>query len=145
MWYSASILDNVKHWRVFHDDHEIKRLLELTGEFSTSLIDHDQDVELDESASWTTNLIGSHKIIELKGNFIPKGLVPLERLFSKDDTLLNPTMQYFEENVLSYNIGIVDEPKMIKISKTLSKEERNKHIKLLKEFVDNFSLPCMKI
>ena len=111
----------------------------MTGEFSTSLIDHDQDFEFDEIASCSINSISNHKIIELKGNFIPKGLPPLERLFSKDDTLLNPTMQYFEENVLSYNIGIVDEPKMIKISKTLSEEERNRYIKPLKEFVDIFS------
>ena len=36
--------------------------------------------------------IDDHKIVELKGNFIPKGLVPLERLFSRDDTLLKPTL-----------------------------------------------------
>ena len=49
--------------------------------------------------------IENHKIIELKGNFIPKGLVPLERLFSKDDTLLKPMLQTIEENVVDYNIG----------------------------------------
>ena len=37
--------------------------------------------------------IADHKIVELKGNFITKGLVPLERLFSKDDTLLKPALQ----------------------------------------------------
>ena len=57
---------------------------------------------------------------------------PLERLFSKDDTLLKPTMQYSQKIVLSCNIGSVDEPKMIKISKTLSEDERNRYIKLLK-------------
>ena len=36
--------------------------------------------------------IVDHKIVELKGHSIPKGLVPLERLFSKDDTLLKPTL-----------------------------------------------------
>ena len=50
--------------------------------------------------------------------------MPLERLFSKDDTLLKPTVQSIEENVLSHNIGSKNEPKMIKISKTLSEKRK---------------------
>ena len=92
----------------------------------------------------TSNSIGNHEIVELKGNFIPKDLVPLEILFSKDDTLLKPIVQSIEENVLSYNIGSENEPKMIKISKTLSEKERNMYIKLLKKFVV-FLLGHMKI
>ena len=48
-------------------------------------------------------------------------------------------MQSSEENVLSCNIGMVYEPKMVKICKTLSNEERNGYLKLLKEFVDIFA------
>ena len=62
--------------------------------------------------------------MELKGNFIPKGLVPLERLFSKDDTLIKPTLQTTEENVMEYNIGSENQPQMIKLSKLLSDDER---------------------
>ena len=83
--------------------------------------------------------IVDHKIVELKGNFIPKGLVPLERLFSKDDTLLKPTLQTTKENVMDYNIGSEVEPKMIRMSKSLSKGEKKKYISLLKEFVDIFA------
>ena len=75
---------------------EIKRFLELTGEFSNSLIDQDQDDEVEEADEYSENEIAGHNIIELKGNFIPKGRVPLERIFSKDDTMLNPTMQSSE-------------------------------------------------
>ena len=82
--YRHSVLDNIKEWRVFEDDLEIKRFLELTGEFSNSLIDQDQDDEVDDIVEYSENTIVEHKIIELKGNFIPKGLVPLERNFSKD-------------------------------------------------------------
>ena len=32
--HRPSIHDNIKHWRVFQDDMEIKKFLELTGEFS---------------------------------------------------------------------------------------------------------------
>ena len=72
---------------MFQDDHEIKKLLELIGEFLTSHIDEEQDDDVDEFPSFTKQSIVNHKIIELKGNFISKGLVPLERLFLKDDTL----------------------------------------------------------
>ena len=112
----------------------------MTGEFSTSLIDQDQNIDWDESASCTKDSIGNHNIVELKGNIIPKMLSPLERLFSKDDTLLKPTLQSSEKNVLSCNIGTMDQPKMVKVSKELSNRERNKYVKLLQEFIDIY---CM--
>jgi ribonuclease HI len=39
--YKPSILENVKHWKVFEDDLEIKRFLETVDEFSASHIDQD--------------------------------------------------------------------------------------------------------
>ena len=71
---------------MFQDYPKINKFLELTGEFSTSHIDEEQDYVVDEFPSLTEQSIANHKIIELKGNFIPKGLVPLERLFLEDDT-----------------------------------------------------------
>ena len=51
--YRPSVPDNIKQWRVFEDDLEIKIFLELTGEFSNSLIDQEQDdgTENDEEYS----------------------------------------------------------------------------------------------
>ena len=46
--YRPSVPDNIRQWRVFEDDLEIKRFLELTGEFSNSLIDQDQDDEVED-------------------------------------------------------------------------------------------------
>ena len=91
--YRPSVPDNVKQRKVFEDDIEIKRFLELTGEFSNSLIDEEQDDEVEDFKDSAKNEIAAHKIIELKSNFIPKGLVPLERIFSKDDTPLKPIVQ----------------------------------------------------
>ena len=91
--YRPYVPNNIRQWRVFEDDLEIKIFLELTWEFSNSLIDQDHDDEVDNTIEYSENTIVEHKIIELKGNFIPKGLVPLERIFSKDDALLKPTMQ----------------------------------------------------
>ena len=81
--YRPSVPDNIKQWRVFEDDLEIKRFLELTGEFSNYLIDQEQDDGTENAEGYSENEIAGHKIIELKGNFIPKGLVPLERIFFK--------------------------------------------------------------
>ena len=39
--YRPSVPDNIKHWRVFEDDLEIKSLLEMNGDFSNSLIDQE--------------------------------------------------------------------------------------------------------
>ena len=89
--------DDIKHWKFFHDDRELKEFLELTGEFANDLVDQYQDVEMVENELCTKDSIDDHKIVELKGNFIPKGLVLLESLFSKDDTLLKPTLQTTEE------------------------------------------------
>ena len=70
---------------------------------------------------------------------MPKGLVPLERLFLKDDSLEKPVIQSSEENVSSYNIGTQSEPNFIKISKMLTKDSKNKYIIFLKKFVNIFS------
>ena len=41
--YRPSIPDNVKHWKVFEDDLEIKKFLENVDEFSDLHFDLDQD------------------------------------------------------------------------------------------------------
>ena len=105
MRYRTSVPDDIKHWKVFHDDQEIKEFLDLVGEFSDDLFDQEQDFELMENEHGRNDSIADHKIVELKGNFIPKGLVPLEGFFSEDDTLLKTTLQSTEESVVSCNIG----------------------------------------
>ena len=83
--------------------------------------------------------IVDHKMIELKGNHIPKGLVPLEILFNNHDIPVNPVMQSVNESVDNVNIGIEENPKYVKISKYLTVEQRNKYVKLMREFVNVFS------
>ena len=63
----------------------------------------------------------------------------MERIFSKDDTLLKPVVQSSEENVEDCNIGSVEQPRMVKIYKALTAEQRSRYIKLLKEHVDVFA------
>ena len=61
-----SIHDNIKYWIAFQDDLEIKKFLELIGEFSTSHIDEEHDDGVDEFPSFTEQSIFDHKIIKLK-------------------------------------------------------------------------------
>ena len=48
-------------------------------------------------------------------------------------------MQSSEENVMVCNIGTKEHPTVVKISKALSEEQRERYIKLLKEYVDIFA------
>jgi hypothetical protein len=44
--YRPFIPDNVKHWKVFEDDPEIKRFLETVDEFFALHIDQDHDSKM---------------------------------------------------------------------------------------------------
>lgn len=46
-----------------------------------------------------------HKIIELKTNHIPKGLIPLERIFDNNDVFLKPRGKAEGNGTIDCNIG----------------------------------------
>lgn len=77
-------------------------------------------------------------IIDLKTNFIPKGLVPLERLFDNNDVFFKLESKVDGESTIECNIGIEDQLRLVKVSKFLPLETKTKYIKLLKEFADIF-------
>ena len=81
------------------------------------------------------NTIYGHDIIEIKGNFLPKGLVHIERLFSNHDMIQNPLDQPIENTTVNFNIGIKFDPKMVKLSKSLSNEQHKRYVYLIKESV----------
>ena len=68
-------------------------------------------------------------IIDLKNNFIPKGLVPLERLFDNNVVFLKPESKVDGESTIGCNIGTKDQPRLVKVSKFLPLETRTKYIK----------------
>jgi len=43
MKYRPSLPDNVQHWKVFDDDDEINRFLQVTDEFSEIQIDQENE------------------------------------------------------------------------------------------------------
>jgi hypothetical protein len=137
--YKPSILDNVDHWQVFKNDEQINRFLQTSSEFENLKIDQENMNDKKESAelepTYLTQLAGKD-IIQLKSNSFPRGLVPLEDIFYNNDVAISPKVAPRDDEVEECNIGIETDPKVIKISKILTKE---KYIKLLKEFYDVFA------
>jgi hypothetical protein len=84
------------------------------------------------------------EIISIENDKIPKGLTPLESLFSSSD-VGNKEKQKEEESkrkvggTISLNIGTPKAPKNVKIGVQCSDEEKMKFAKLLGEFQDVFA------
>ena len=84
------------------------------------------------------NKIVDHKIVQFPTNHIPKGLVPLERLFDRNDVVVKSKGSNKDVVVIECNLGIEENSKYVKLSSSLSKEKRDEYVKILKEFADVF-------
>ena len=145
-----SIPYNSKYWQVFEDDMQIRRFLELSGEFVNTHFDNendndrtprdDEEIETEEEdAKKLKKTLGGKDIIQLKNNFIPRGLIPLERLFDQNDVAKNPKVKLVGDAVEDKNIGTKENPKIIKLSKKLPEKEKEEYVKLMKKYTDVFS------
>ena len=88
--HKPSIPDNVKHCHMFDDDEQINQFLTMVGNFEDAEID--QEEEQTKQRIEIRNLkqsIGEQKIIQLKDNVLPRGLVPLEILFNANDVVVD--------------------------------------------------------
>ena len=63
----------------------------------------------------------------------------MEEFFDSNDVARSPNLAPSDAKVEECNIGTKEEPKVIKISKDLTKEYKEKYIKLMKEFYDVFA------
>jgi hypothetical protein len=133
--YRPSILDNVKHWKVFENDLEIKIFLEIVEEFSALHIDQDQDDRKNPHADIFLKKIADHKIVQLPSKHIPKGLVPLERLFDINDVDMKVKGSNEEVDVPECNLGTEENPKYVKLFTNLLEEQRSEYANLLKELM----------
>lgn len=79
------------------------------------------------------------EIINLKDNFLPKGLTPLEELFDSNDIPKKPKMEPLKSDIEECNIGSKEKLKLIKLSKPLPPNEKLKYMELMKEFHDVFA------
>jgi hypothetical protein len=78
-------------------------------------------------------------MLVLKNNQIPKGLIPLERLFDQNDIPVKSILQPQLEEVEDCDIGTKEESKMVKISELLPPEIKDKYKDLLRQFKDVFA------
>ena len=120
--YRPSILDNVKYWKVSEDDLELKNFLETVEEFSALKIDQDHDSEVTNHANVFLNKIANHHIVQFPSSHIPKGLVPLERLFDGNDVELKGKVSTDDADINECNVGTERDPKYVKLSSSLSEK-----------------------
>ena len=64
------------------------------------------------------------QIVHLKGYSIPRGMVSLEKIFDLDDVVREPQLVPNCEDVEEVNIGIEEQPKIIKIARILSPQSK---------------------
>jgi hypothetical protein len=83
----------------------MKIFLETVDEFSDLHIDRDQDTEEIPHVDSFLNKIVDHHIVQLPRNHIPKGLVPLERLFDRNDVIVKVKCLTKEVDVTECNLG----------------------------------------
>jgi hypothetical protein len=83
--------------------------------------------------------MAGHDIVDLKTNHIPREMVPLERLFDSNDVYKGDAMKNQEEEITDCNIGTTENPKIIKLSKEITLEQRGRYVNIFKKFSDIFS------
>jgi len=59
-------------------------------------------------------------------------MIPLERLFDKDDIPFKSTLWPQLKEVEDYDIGTKEEPKIVKLSKYILVQVKSKYVELLK-------------
>jgi len=92
-----------------------------------------EQINLDEIAG------AEAEVIQLKDNFLPIGLTPLEDIFDSNDIPRKPKMQPLNAAIEECNIGTLEKPKIIKLSKSLPPDQKPKYVDLFKEFQDVFA------
>ena len=110
----------------------------ISQEVENCIIDEEEGVDQAKEDPFI-NSIADHEIMKLKNNCIPKGLGPLEKLFYSNDMAKSPWVKPSHEDVEGANIGIEQEPKLVKISSKLLAEVKKKYVDLFKQYLDIFA------
>ena len=137
--------DSIKYWQVFEDDKQVEIFLQMSDEFANMNIDvecyFNEDERMDACSDDDPfqNQIAGRDIVQLKNNIIPKGLVLLENLFHKNNVARIPKIIANSEDVKDCRIGTQENPKIIKLLKTLSPGVKQDCVKLMKDSPDVFS------
>jgi hypothetical protein len=79
------------------------------------------------------------EIIDFPDGPLPKGGVPLKILFDRSDMYKGNSSSKIDDEVIEFNIGTKEFPKMVKFGKRTIPYEREKLISLMREFKDVFT------
>jgi hypothetical protein len=145
MRHEPSISNNIQHWQVFEDDEQLRKFLESIDEF----VEMHSDQENQNDPIWIMqegedpqefhDKITNHRMFVPKNNQIPKGLIPLERLFNQDDIPSKSTIQPQPKEVEDCDIGTKENHRLVKLSKYLSLEIKNKYVDFLRKYKEIFA------
>ena len=94
--------------------------------FTKSDVENLEQVEIDEIINEDT------EVINLKDNFLPKELTPLKALFDSNDVPRKQKMEPLKSDIEECNIGTEENPKLIKLSKSLPPTKKVKYVEPLK-------------
>ena len=83
--------------------------------------------------------LGGNDIAQLKSNYIPRGLIPLEQFFDQNDAVKDPKVKRVENAIEDKNIGIEENPKIVKLSKKFPAKEKHEYVKLMKKYTNVFA------
>jgi len=135
MKYRPSLPDNVQHWKVFKDDDEVNRFLHVIDEFSEMQIDQENEALEESPQSQLRNKIGKDSIVHLPNNHIPKGVIPLERLFDQNDVPYKAAQKEDQSAVCKHNIGSPGQPRYINLFARLSANQSSEYCSFLQPSV----------
>jgi hypothetical protein len=119
--FRPSIHDNLEHWQVFNDDAQILRFLHSMKEFSGSQINF---------LAKSMNL----RVEDLPNDSLPKGVVPLERMFDRHDMYKGKPVVDQSDEAFEFNLGSENNTRMIKIGKGTTPIERESIANLIREY-----------
>jgi len=85
------------------------------------------------------NKIGKDNILKLPSNHIPRGLVPLKKLFDQNDVPYKASQKEDQSAIHRHNIGSPEHPRYINLSTHLSAAQSSEYYNLMKQFANVFS------
>jgi hypothetical protein len=131
--YKPSVLNNISNWKVFEGDEQIINVLTNQDNFKYLAIDdelfQEQLAETDPHTNQPTRKPRSHTI--------PKGVANLENLFDLREIFkgsMNTKTRISCPMYKTINLGTLENPKNINLSKTIYKEERKAYLKLFRQY-----------
>ena len=106
----------MKFWKVFENDDELSKFLQVVDEFSVMHIDQ-ENLNMDESQRpKSKDKMGKQNIVQLHRNYIHRGVVPLEEIFDHNDVPFKPMKREKDPVVHEHNLGSQSHPKFINLS-----------------------------